>query len=108
MGTSTSFRAPSAPRWQAFTTALQQGLPFERVQSELFNAGRDWEDALCAPAVAAFAVAVIDAHATLSERLSASDRPEHAIQQALGEARAASQAEPASSASALAERAFVV
>ena len=51
---------------------------------------------------------VIDAHATLSERLSASDRPEHAIQQALGEARAASQAEPASSASALAERAFVV
>lgn len=48
MGTSTSFRAPSVPRWQAFTTALQLGLALERVQSELFNAGREWEDALCA------------------------------------------------------------
>jgi hypothetical protein len=107
MGTSTSFRAPSVPRWQAFTTALQLGLPLERVQSELFNAGRDWEDALCAPAVAAFAAAIIDAHATLPERLFASERPEYAIQHAVGEARAASEAEPASAASALAERAFV-
>jgi hypothetical protein len=107
MGTSTSFRAPSVPRWQAFTTALQQQLPLERVQSELFNAGSDWEDALCAPAVTAFAVAIIEAHATLPELLSASERPEQAIQQAVGEARAASVIEPASAASALAERAFV-
>lgn len=62
--------------------------------------------ALC-PAVAAFAVAISDAHATFSERLAVSERPEHAIQQVVGEARAASEAEAASSASALAERAFV-
>jgi hypothetical protein len=107
MGTSASFRAPLVPRWQAFTAALQQSLPLERVQSELFNAGRDWEEALCAPAVAAFAVAIIDAHATLPERLSVSSRPEQAIQEVLGEARTASESEGGSPASALAERAFV-
>jgi hypothetical protein len=107
MGTSASFRAPSVPRWQAFTTALQQGLPLERVQSELFNAGADWEEALCGPAVAAFAAAIVDAHTSLVDQLQASERPEQAIQQALGAARQASEAEPASSATALAERAFV-
>ena len=107
MGTSASFRAPAVPRWQAFTTALQQGLPLERVQSELFNAGRDWEQALSAPAVAAFAAAIIEAHATLPEQLRAAERPEHAIQRALGAARMASESEAGSSASALAERAFV-
>ena len=63
MGTSASFRAPATPRWQAFTTALQTGQPLERVQSELFNAGAEWERELGAPAVAAYAVALLEAAA---------------------------------------------
>jgi hypothetical protein len=107
MGTSASFRAPAVPRWQAFTTALQQGLPLERVQSELFNAGREWEQALSAPAVAVFAAAIIEAHGSLPELLRTSERPEQAIQRALGAARIARESEAGSSANALAERAFV-
>lgn len=106
MGTSASFRAPPVPRWQAFTTALQQGPPLERIQSELFNAGRDWEDALSARSIAIFAVAIVDAHADLPEQLRASSRPDQAIQQALAAARLGSEAEEASAASALAQRAF--
>lgn len=107
MGTSASFRAPKVPRWQAFTTSLQQGLPLERMQSELFNAGRDWEQALSTPAIAAFAVAVLDAHGTLAERLRTVERPEQAIQQALGSARQAATGDEGSAATALAERALV-
>lgn len=107
MGTSASFRAPVVPRWQAFTTALQMGLPLERVQSELFNAGREWEEALGAPAIAAFAVVLLDAHQTLPDRLRAAERPEQALQQLVSEARAASDAEAGSAAGAMAERAFL-
>jgi hypothetical protein len=107
MGTSASFRAPAVPRWQAFTTALKAGLPLERVQSELFNAGADWEVELEAPAVAAYALAVFDAHSTLPRRLNESDRPEHALQALLAEARTASQGQPASAASPMAERALL-
>lgn len=107
MGTSASFRAPAVPRWQAFTTALYTGQPLERVQSELFNAGGDWEEALGASAVAVYAVALLDAHASFSDRLRAADRPEQALQAVLGEARAASEAEPGSAAGAMAERAFM-
>lgn len=113
MGTSASFRAPAVPRWQAFTAALQAycdpqtRMPLERVQSEMFNAGWEWEQELAAPAVAAYAVALVDAHETLPERLAASDRPERALQAAVTEARAASREEPASAAAAIADRAFL-
>lgn len=107
MGTSASFRAPRVPRWQAFITALQMGLPLDRVQSELFNAGQDWEEALGAPAVAAYAVVLLDAHQTLPDRLRAADRPEQALQQLVAEARTASNAEVGSAAGAIAERAFL-
>jgi hypothetical protein len=92
MGTSASFRAPNTPRWQAFTTALRAGAPLERLQSELFNAGAEWEQELSAPAVAAYAVVVLEAHAGLAERLRSAERPELALQSAIG---------------ALAERAFL-
>jgi len=107
VGTSASFRAPAVPRWQAFVTALQAGLPLERVQSELFNAGQEWEAELGAPAVAAYAVAVLDAHQALPVRLRAADRPEQALRQLAAEARVASEAEAGSAASAMAERAFL-
>lgn len=107
MGTSASFRAPTVPRWQAFTTALQTAQPLERVQSELFNAGHDWEEELGTPAVAAYAVALLEAHASLADRLRVADRPEQVLQAVIVEARAASEAEPGSAASAMAERAFL-
>jgi hypothetical protein len=106
MGTSTSFRAPSVPRWQAFATALQRGLPLDRVRSELFNAGQEWEQALAAPAVAAFAVALTTAYEELPQRLRSGERPEQALLQLAAEARAASDLEAGTPALALAERAF--
>jgi hypothetical protein len=107
MGTSASFRAPATPRWQAFTTALQTGQPLERVQSELFNAGAEWERELGAPAVAVYAVALLEAHASLPDRLRAAERPEQALQALIAEARAASEAQAGSAAGAMAERAFL-
>ncbi len=107
MGTSASFRAPNTPRWQAFTTALQVGAPLERLQSELFNAGVEWEQELSAPAVAAYAVAVLEAHAGLAERLQSAERPELALQSAVADARAAGEALPGTAAGALAERALL-
>jgi hypothetical protein len=106
MGTSTSFRAPPVPTWQAFTTALDTGMPLERVRSELFNAGSEWENELATPAVTAFAVAVVQAGNILPERLAAADRPEHALREYVAEARAASQLVGGTPALALAERAF--
>jgi len=107
MGTSASFRAPATPRWQAFTTALQTGQPLERLQSELFNAGAAWERELGAPAVAAYAVVLLEAHASLPDRLRAAERPEQALQAMIAEARAASETHPGSAAGAMAERAFL-
>jgi hypothetical protein len=106
MGTSTSFRAPPVPRWQAFTTALEKGLSLERVRSELFNAGTEWEQALATPPVAAFAVALVQAGDVLPDRLITADRPEHVLRAYVGEARAASLREGGTPVLALAERAF--
>jgi hypothetical protein len=106
MGTSTSFRAPSVPRWQAFVVALQKQLPLERVRSELFNAGDEWEKALATSGVAVFAAAVAQAWDSLPDRLQAQERPEAAILTLASEARRASAHEEATAALALAERAF--
>src|SRR5687767_6558413 len=43
VGTSSSFRAPERPRWSAFIAALVSEAPIERIRSELFNAGSDWQ-----------------------------------------------------------------
>jgi len=107
VGTSASFRAPNTPRWQAFAIALQTGQPIERLQSELFNAGTDWEWELGAPAVAAYAVALLAAHAELPDRIRAAERPELALQAIAADARSASETLPGSAAGAIAERAFV-
>ena len=107
MGTSVSFRAPPVPRWQAFVTALQTGQPLGRMQSELFNAGTEWEEALGAPAVAVFAITLVDGLDHVPTLLGRSERPETALQQLAAEARGASEREGGSSALALAERAFL-
>lgn len=107
MGTSTSFRAPPVPRWQAFTTALQEDLPLERVRSELFNAGREWEAAIASPAVAAFAAAVVEAADVLPDQLAGGERPERVLRAYVAATRAASAELGATPALALAERALV-
>lgn len=107
MGTSTSFRAPPVPRWQAFTTALQMGMPLDRLQSELFNAGREWEEALSTPAVAVYATVLLDIHESFPDKLRVTARPEQALQQLASEARTASDAQGGSAATAMAERAFI-
>lgn len=106
MGTSTSFRAPPVPRWQAFTTALQMNLSLERVRSELFNAGREWEAAIASPAVAEFAAALVEAVSVLPDQLATADRPERVLQAYVAATRAASAEVEATAALPLAERAF--
>lgn len=106
MGTSTSFRAPNAPRWEAFTSALVSEQPRERIRAELFNAGQEWEVALGSPAVAAFAAALAAAREDLPERVARAVRPEHAIQEFVAEARAASAEAGGTPALAVAERAL--
>lgn len=87
MGTSTSFRAPRTPRWQAFTAALQAGSSLERIRSELFNAGSEWENALAMPAIAELAVSFVAAGETLPTQLFDAARPEWALQAYATEAR---------------------
>jgi hypothetical protein len=108
MGTSTSFRSPPVPRWQAFVTALRSDVPLERLRSELFNAGVEWESALSDSSVAPFAVQILQSFDSLPDRLRAGERPETAILNVAAEARLAS-AETGSTSPALpmAERALV-
>lgn len=106
MGTSTSFRAPPTPRWQAFVAALESGAPTDRLCSELFNAGIDWAESLGQPATSSFAVTLVEAFSSLPDRLLASDRVELALSEFVNEARAASFQAGFTPALGLAERAF--
>jgi hypothetical protein len=80
--------------------------PIERVRSELFNAGSDWQQELASPAVAAFAAALTRLYVELPERLARSERADSVLAAAVAEARHASMEVGFSGASALAERAF--
>jgi hypothetical protein len=106
VGTSTSFRAPPVPRWQAFTTALQLGVPLERVRSEMFNAGDEWQAALARPALAELAVAAQTAGEVLRERVGAGAALDEALRGYAAESRARAEAAGASEALALGERAL--
>lgn len=108
MGTSTSFRSPPTPRWQAFAVALRSDVPLERLRSELFNAGVEWESALADPAVASFAGQVVASFESLPGMLRQADRPETAILAVAADARrASSETGSASAALPMAERALV-
>jgi hypothetical protein len=87
MGTSTSFRAPHTPRWDAFVFALQSRLPIERVQSELFNAGQDWREALGDQAIARLAESAARIGDDLPKRLEGADRVEQAFSDYARDAR---------------------
>lgn len=107
MGTSTSFRSPAVPRWQAFASALRADVSVERLRSELFNAGAEWESALGDDAVASFAVQVMLSFDSLPVRLRQAERPELAILDVVADARRQSaETGSASAALPLAERAL--
>jgi len=108
VGTSTSFRSPPVTRWRAFTAALTSGASIERVRSELFNAGNEWENALASDAVAAYAAILFDLYSSLPDQLRAGDRPEGVLQAVASAAKTDRQVETGSAAEAMAERAFIL
>jgi hypothetical protein len=107
MGTSTSYRSPATPRWSGFVAALLGDVPVERVRSELFNAGNDWQEALANPAVASFASSIADLYESFSEQLAHSQRPDLVVGHIALQAKDRSATEGFSSAIGLAERAFI-
>ena len=107
MGTSTSYRAPAQPRWNAFVAALASGESVARVRSELFNAGNEWESALATPAVSAYADSLAKLFEGLPARLADAPDSGAAVAAMVVEAKRSSLAEGFSPALALAERAFL-
>jgi transcriptional regulator of acetoin/glycerol metabolism len=81
-------------------------MPLERVRSELFNAGDEWEQELAATSVATFAAAIANAWDVLPDRLRSAERPEAAVLDLASEARRESARDEPTVALALAERAF--
>jgi hypothetical protein len=107
MGTSSSFRSPSSPRWNVFNRALDNQLPLERLRVTLFLAGEvEWRDALESPALARFAEVLSRSHGDLAVRLAEAERPAAIVGAVVGEARAACFEEGYSAALPVAERAL--
>lgn len=106
MGTSTSYRSPAKPRWQAFVAALSSGTSIDRIRSEMFNAGDEWEEALAAPAVASFVDSLVTLYGDFPERVAGKERPDDAVMSLISDAKQASHDVGFSAAFAVAERAF--
>jgi hypothetical protein len=87
VGTSTSHRSPSTPRWRPVAVGLAEGLPSDRIRSEIFNAGDDWVGQFTSPAVAAYVETLLESHSLLGESLRSSERPEYAIAALVSDAR---------------------
>lgn len=106
MGTSQSYRSPQTARWAGFVAALTTGAEIDRVRSELFNAGNEWQEALSEAAVQSYAVSVANLHGELSGRLASAERPEVVIGEVWAEARRMSHEAGFSPATPIADRAF--
>ena len=107
MGTSSSYRAPPTPRWNAFLAALSSGSSIDRIRSELFNAGDEWEEALASPAIASYAATLLRLFDELPARFTESQRPDLGLVAIAADARAASEAAGFSPGVAVAERALL-
>jgi hypothetical protein len=107
VGTSVSFRSPNTPRWQALRASLETSESFDRIRSELFNAGESWGEEFAHEAIAPFVTGLVRAFDTLAEALRSVDRPEHAVLPIVREARAEAVAAGAPASVALAERALM-
>jgi hypothetical protein len=106
MGTSQSYRSPQTARWAGFVAALTAGVELDRVRSELFNAGNEWQEALSQAAVQSYAMSVASLHSELSGRLASAERPEVVVSEVLAEARRSSHEAGFSPAAPIADRAF--
>jgi hypothetical protein len=107
MGTSSSFRAPNRPKWNAFNAALAGGESVGRVVSEMFNAGEEWEDALSSPAIAVFAEATAGLFDDLPALLGEGQPAETIVQRIADGAMAASMNAGFSPAFSMAQRTLV-
>jgi hypothetical protein len=106
MGTSSSFRAPPKPRWQAFIAALLGESSLDRTRSELFNAGDQWEEALAATAIASYANSALLLYEAVPLRVEGRERPADEVSTLVADARGTSFTAGFSPAQAVAERAF--
>ena len=91
MGTSSSYRAPSTPRWNAFLAALTSGAAPDRLRSELFNAGNEWEEGLAVPAIAQYAATLTELYESLPDLLVGSGQIASTIVEIATNARRASE-----------------
>jgi hypothetical protein len=107
MGTSTSYRAPNRPKWNAFNAALSGEEEPRRVASEMFNAGEEWELALSSPAIAVFAEAAAGLPDALVTRLREGEVPAAVVRGIADDTTAASLDAGFSPALAMAQRSFV-
>ena len=105
MGTSTSHRSPRRTRWAAFVAAAVGKQPPDRIRSELFNAGDEWEQALSSAAVSSYATTVARLFESLAHDVDTGS-PTTALATALRDARDAAGKETFSPALPVADRAF--
>ena len=105
MGTSTSFRSPRRPRWSAFVAAAVGQESLDRIRSELFNAGDDWETALGSAPVSSYAATVERLFESLAADVNAT-APAAAVIAALRDARDRATQEGFSPALPVADRAL--
>jgi hypothetical protein len=75
MGTSTSYRSPPTPRWNAVLAAYRAALSVQRTTSELFNAATvdGWLDHLQGGSLLYYAQQVESLHEALPDRLRVAD-----------------------------------
>ncbi len=106
MGTSQSYRSPNTARWAGFVAAVTGGAEPDRVRSELFNAGNEWEEALSGAAIQSYASSMAVLHGEMGDRLARGERPELVVGEVVAEARRASGDAGFSPAAPIADRAF--
>lgn len=107
MGTSSSFRAPNRPKWNAFNASLTGGESAGRIVSEMFNASEEWEDALSSPAIAVFAEAIAGLFDDLPAMLGEGEPAEALVQRIADGAMVASMDAGFSPAFSMAQRTLI-
>jgi hypothetical protein len=108
MGTSVSHRSPNVPRWNAVIARILDEDDPRNIQAELFNAGSldGWDTELGRGAVTRFVEALVEAHGSFANALTAAERPELAVQGLVEAVRQRALSEEGAPGVALAERAF--
>lgn len=108
MGTSRSFRSPSAPRWHSVLAHIAADDPHELIRAELFNAGvlDGWNAEFGRPGISVYVEALVEAHGQLGDALREAPRPQDAIEQLVARTRERSLRADAAPTLAIAEQAL--